>query len=135
MLENKMDIEWKEEYNLGIEEIDFEHRIFVSIIKKIDDVVNSDTEKSLLRLIMELKKYAAFHFQSEENTMIDVNFPDIINHKNQHERLLSKLQLIILQIEMDQIELNKLPTFLMEWFVSHTLEEDKKLATFLNTLK
>lgn len=130
-----MDIEWKDKYNLGIEEIDFEHRIFVSIIKKIDNVVNSDTDKSLLRLILELKKYAAFHFQSEENIMVDVNYPEIIEHKNQHERLLSKLQLIILQIEMEHIELNKLPTFLMEWFVDHTIVEDKKFATYLNSLK
>lgn len=128
-----MDIEWKDNYNLGIEEIDFEHRIFVSIIKKIDNAVNSDKDKSLLRLILELKKYASFHFQSEENTMMDVNFPEIIEHKRQHERLLSKLQLIILQIEMNQIELNKLPQFLMKWFIDHTLEEDKKLANYLNS--
>lgn len=128
-----MDLDWKSEYNLGVEEIDFEHRIFVSIIKKIDRAIkNSNEERSLLRLILELKKYAAFHFQSEENTMLDVKFPDVLEHKNQHERLLSKLQLIILQIEMEQIELQKLPDFLMEWFVSHTLEEDRKLTNYLS---
>ncbi len=126
-------IEWKEEYNLGIEEIDFEHRIFVKIIKKIEQhIIEGYDENYIQRLMFELIKYTSFHFQSEENIMVDIKYPEIINHKKQHEHLVSKLQLILLEIEIGQHQLEDLPVFLIEWFHGHTLGEDMKLAEFIN---
>lgn len=131
-----MNIEWKEEYNLGIEEIDYQHRIFLSLIKKIEDFINNpESGRSILRLILELKKYAEFHFQSEENTMVDRMFPGIISHKQQHEKLLSSLQLVLFKIEIGEMDLKQLPKFLNSWLVNHTLKEDKKLVTYLNSFK
>lgn len=125
-------IEWKEEYELGVEEIDFEHRIFVKIIHKIDDAVVSGKDSFFInRLLLELKKYAQFHFQSEENIMIEKKFPLILKHKAQHEHLLSQLQLVLLKVEIGEDKIEELPHFLLNWFKNHTLEEDKKLADFL----
>lgn len=89
----------------------------------------------MLRLILELKKYAEFHFQSEENVMVDRMFPDLISHKQQHEKLLSSLQLVLFKIEVGEMDLKELPRFLFSWLKNHTLKEDKKLVTYLNSFK
>ncbi len=126
------EIEWKNEYSIGVEEIDFEHRIFVKIIRKIENAIQKESsERKVERLIQELIKYASFHFQSEENIMMDIKYANIVDHKKQHEQLLTRLQLVLLEIEIGQHNIATLPVFLIDWFRNHTLEEDKKLSSFI----
>lgn len=125
-------IHWRDEYNLGIEEIDFEHKIFVKIIQKIERAIIEKKDESYInRLVQELKKYASFHFQSEENMMVEIKYPHLISHKLQHEHLLSQLQLVIVKVEIGEQDIRELPEFLLNWFKKHTLEEDKKLSKYL----
>lgn len=124
---------WKDEYSLGVEEIDFEHRIFVKTIQKIEQAILENKGNQFInRLIMELLKYASFHFQSEENIMVDISYPAFLEHKTQHEHLLSQLQLVIVKIEIGEQKIQELPNFLLDWFKSHTLTEDLKLTKYLN---
>ena len=127
-------IEWKEEYNLGCEEIDCGHRVFVRIIQKIDEAVEGKMGHAFVaRLLNELEKYAVFHFVSEENVMIRKGYPEILKHKIEHEHLLAKMHEVILKIELEREPLEELAEFLMNWFVQHTLSEDRKLTLYLNT--
>lgn len=126
------EIEWKDSYSLGNEEIDFEHKVFVKIIQKIDDAILNDCSMQVFnRLLLELKKYAAFHFQSEENFMMEIHYPEIIEHKAAHEKLLSQLQLIILRIEIGELKPRTLPGFLLDWFKDHTITIDKRLVEYM----
>lgn len=126
-------IEWKDIYCLGNDEIDFEHKIFVKIIQKIDKAVTERCSmQTLSRLLLELKKYADFHFQSEENFMMEIDYPDIVAHKSEHEKLLSQLQLTILRVEIGDLKPDVIADFLIEWFKNHTIIVDKKLVEFID---
>jgi len=126
------DIEWKKKYEIGHRRIDFEHQIFVDLISKIDDAVKLKTNKDYLeRLLNELHAYAVFHFISEENIMYSINYPDFEVHKQHHQELLDKYNQKMMRIDLGEEVIEDFLTFLMHWFVEHTLNEDKKIAEFV----
>lgn len=126
------DIEWKSSYEVGNAEIDSEHKVFVILIQKINTALkDKSSDKKIERLIRELSLYTEFHFCSEENVMIDTAYPDAVEHKAKHEELLGQLKNLIFMFDLENRDLNKLIEFLLQWFVGHTINEDKKLAAYL----
>jgi len=125
------DIEWKKQYEVNNSDIDSEHRIFVHIINKIKTgFENGISAKSLDRLVEELLKYADFHFCSEENIMLEVDYPGFEHHKKEHSDLLMQLRNMVFSYNNSTV-MDELLKFLVDWFVKHTIQEDKKLAQFL----
>jgi hemerythrin len=126
-------IVWKDKYKVGNVSIDNEHEVFVLIIQKIIETYREGKGKEgLQRSINELYKYAEFHFCSEENVMFFANFPNFETHRKEHQKLLIELRQIMLTVDNSEIKTKELISFLMKWFVQHTLSLDKDLAKFLN---
>lgn len=128
-------IVWESKYEIGIPEIDAEHRVFVSIIQRIEAALEEGNKDYIIGLIEELLKYAAFHFSSEENIMIREEYPDYHWHKKIHERLLIELRDKIQIIKFEYIDFSLLLKFLVNWFKSHTITEDKKIAEYIASHK
>lgn len=125
-------ITWKKEYEVGILEIDAEHRVFVKTIQKINDAyVNNYDKKYIGSLIRELYKYVDFHFLSEENIMLHMKYPEYAAHKQEHLILLEKLTEIIGSFDIEFIDRKELIAFLIKWFYEHTVRIDQKFARFL----
>ncbi len=79
-------LEWKDEYSLGIPAIDLQHkRIFDSILRiahgpSDDDRLRAEAEIiKLLRLLQE-------HFSLEESMMQKLHYPDIEQHIEEHRQ-------------------------------------------------
>lgn len=126
------DIKWEKKYEIGHERIDFEHQIFVDLIAKIDDAVMLRNDNSYIeRLLNELRAYAVFHFISEENIMYSINYPDYETHKQHHNELLDKYSQKLMEIDLGEQKVEDLIIFLKNWFVNHTLHEDRKIASFV----
>ena len=124
-------IEWNAKYEVGDYEIDSAHKIFVKIIQKLN-TANSRGDRQLVELLfVELLKYAEYHFCSEENIMLINKYPDLLNHKKEHEKLLAELRNRVFSLKYEYIDYDKLEKFLLGWFTKHTSAEDLKLASFL----
>lgn len=127
-----MNIEWKKQYEIGNLEIDAEHKVFVRIIQKVQHGLERKmNEKYLERLVCELYKYADFHFYSEENVMLAVDYPEIAQHQKEHKQLLMNLSTLIPVFDDENRDLHELIEFLMGWFVNHTIVEDQKVAHYI----
>jgi len=123
---------WQKSYSVGSEQIDNEHKVFVEIIGRIHDaVLKEKSTDDIKRLIRELETYAVFHFVSEENIMIDSEFPGVEEHKKEHKELLKTLDSKIKKITSREEDPNTLVYFLINWFVEHTSSRDLKLAKHL----
>ena len=123
---------WQKSYSVGNEQIDNEHKVFVEIIGRIHDAVLKEKSiNDIKRLIRELETYAVFHFVSEENIMIDSEFPELEEHKKEHEKLLETLDNKIKKIISHEIDPDTLVYFLVNWFVEHTTNRDLKLVKYL----
>jgi hemerythrin len=124
-------IVWNPTFETGIPEIDYEHKVFVSIIQRLENALQAKTKTQVINTIEELLKYADFHFTSEENIMIREEYPDYHWHKRIHERLIIELRDKIHIMKYEFIDFELLLQFLIAWFKGHTTEEDKRLGTFI----
>jgi len=126
------EIKWKDDYMLGNQLIDRQHQIFASLINKLIRAQNKKRDTYYLnRLIMEIQKYAEFHFISEENYMIDIEYPALSEHQQQHIMLIEQFSVAINSIELGQKSLDDFAHFLFNWFKKHTVSKDRLFVDFL----
>ncbi|MFD2113278.1 bacteriohemerythrin [Thiorhodococcus fuscus] len=127
-----IDIEWDNKFSVGHERIDHEHQVFLDLIKNVSlcDDENMPRER-VFRLLTEIGKYADFHFYSEENIMLDADYPDYEAHKCEHSMLLCKLYDYIHRYRVEDIDLGSMVEFLFEWFALHTTGSDKRLVNYI----
>ena len=127
------DIRWNKNYSIGHERIDHEHKVFLDLIHNVSLADETDTPREqILRLLTEVKLYAEFHFFSEENIMLNVEYPDYEQHVNAHKLLLANLELKRHEYILNNTDLKELVEFLFDWFVQHTTIEDKKIAAYIS---
>lgn len=127
-----VDTTWQQKFEIGHPRIDFEHRIFLDLIAQFASQAQSGAPaKRLLRTCAELYKYADFHFFSEEGLMEEIEWPETAAHKLLHRELLKQLQDYIDSVAVDQVRTTEMIGFLLQWFISHTATEDRKLAQAL----
>lgn len=126
------DIKWDAKYSIGHERIDHEHQVFLDLIRNASLAVENNYPKDkVLRLMNEVKKYAEFHFYSEENIMLDVEYPDYEEHCKKHRMLLSNLENQLHNYNTYNGDLSVVVEFLYNWFALHTTTIDKELAAYI----
>ena len=76
---------WNERFSVGVRKIDEQHKELIKMINKLietkDTKVDSETISDILT---KMTKYADYHFQTEEQYMIEYDYPDYSSHKEQH---------------------------------------------------
>ncbi|MCU7804047.1 MAG: hemerythrin domain-containing protein [Candidatus Thiodiazotropha sp. (ex Lucinoma borealis)] len=126
-------VQWNRKFEVGHERIDFEHKIFLGLIRDVSLAPQQGIQKErILRHLNEVKKYAVFHFTSEENIMFDVTYPDRERHMKEHEILLALLTDKTHQYRSEEIELDDIVSYLFEWFALHTTQIDTKLSHYIS---
>ena len=69
---------WRDEYLLGIQEIDNQHKTLIGLFDAIEEAVKQGKNWTTTYFhIAELRDYARFHFACEEALMRVFNFADI----------------------------------------------------------
>ncbi|AOY60445.1 bacteriohemerythrin [Desulfococcus multivorans] len=122
-------------YSLGIKRIDCQPHAFLEIINWLSDRLRSCDDAGLRhRYIEEVIRYALFHFFSEENLMLEIDYPDREQHRQLHQKLVNELNHIVSRMDMGEIDYDALIDFLGNWFFKHTLEEDTRIAQLMKTL-
>lgn len=123
-----MKLEWAPEFEIGNEYVDLQHRYFLDLIMRIGDIFKETSDDDYKnRLMTELQKYAEFHFASEENIMIALGLPGVDDHRLLHLRLLEELQHYKMNLESGIKTIDEFLEFITDWFLVHTLHEDRKL--------
>lgn len=125
--------EFTDEYLLGIDLIDREHRELFSIVDQTRHLVKSLDSNTgydrIIELLGKLKAYAAEHFQDEEEYMESIHYKDLAAQKRAHEAFIDKLE----TINPEEIEnapeeyLQELLEYLLGWLINHILNSDKKI--------
>ena len=125
-----MELEWQKDFETGNEYVDLQHRYFVDLIKRVSiNFKESDDDAYKERLINELRKYAEFHFTSEENIATAGNLPGVKGHHQRHQELLEEFNHHAADLNNGSLTVNQFLDFLTDWLIGHTLYEDQK---FLN---
>ena len=126
---------WRKKYELGVKEIDFQHHYFVELINRLNSDLREQPDPSQRGyLIAELNAYARFHFLSEENLMRKARYPGLEQHRKHHYELIDSLDSRggLLQVDYTPHKVDRVIEFLFDWFLHHTLNEDRLFADFLS---
>jgi hemerythrin len=126
-------IEWKDEYNTGIESIDRQHRKLVSLINQLQTAVDYSTGEEFEREALdELVDYTKTHFGYEEGLMQEFDYPDFEPHKAQHRKMIAKVDEVLAEYEQDHDRaMDNAVTFLKYWLINHINGTDKEYSSYL----
>ena len=120
-------VEWKEEFNIGIKEIDIQHRGLFDLINKLSnaDRIQSDG-KYFYMTFSKLIEYAGLHFSTEERYMSEAGYPGLEEHRREHLKFLSELSKLESRLENRTNNIEKeILSYLKTWYSSHILGEDR----------
>lgn len=127
MIKLIMRIEWKDEYNLGIKEIDEQHQKFFEILASANDILllekhTSDQEK----IIKEMFDYADYHFSTEEKYFEKFDYSEKDTHEKEHDEYRRKTLDFHKKISTEKDVYTEMIDFIYGWWVGHILNTDRK---------
>jgi hemerythrin len=127
---------WNDRLSVNIREIDAQHKKLVDMVNRLHEAMkDGKAEMMLMRIVDEMKQYAANHFALEEQYMKKHAYPEYGAHKSEHDKFVAK----VIQVEKDcksgkcAMSMDIL-NFLSNWLVNHIKGVDKKYGPFLNNL-
>ncbi len=123
-------IEWRDEFNTGIADVDHEHQELVELINQLHDQIHADGSKDQVAAFLgEVFARISAHFALEETIMRKHRYDEYEAHKAEHEALLDQIRDI-----MDDYEAGAytdadeaLATAVRDWFVNHFKTKDARL--------
>jgi len=126
-------LEWRDEYRIGIAEVDHEHQGLIGLINDVHAALEADRSSARIEEFLgEIYARISAHFALEEKDMRARRYPEFSQHKADHERLLDDIRDIMDEhsesgVLDDQAFLNRLAA----WFGDHFKTYDARLHSFL----
>ncbi|MCP3850161.1 MAG: hemerythrin family protein [Gammaproteobacteria bacterium] len=125
---------WKDEYSVGVEEMDNDHKKLLNLINQLQTAVHYYTGQEFeQKALDELVDYTKTHFKKEEKLMEDNGYADLEAHKKQHEMFIGKINDFLVQYTQNS-EVTVVDTleFLKDWLIKHINGTDKEYGKVLN---
>jgi hemerythrin len=124
-------MQWKDEYSVGIKEIDAQHKELVSHFCRIDEAIDANHDWSEIHLlIIELRNFASFHFEFEEAMMRLFGYSELKSHAEAHVEFFAKLSVIEKSTIIEEIK-SETVSLLFDWLFSHIISTDQAFATYV----
>jgi hemerythrin len=125
-------IEWRDEYLIGIEVLDYEHRDLIDRLNEFhEELAHHDEKGKIEDCLGEVYVRILAHFALEERFMLDTNFKNYAHHKKEHDDFLEVVVDFIEKFRTDP-ELSygdELEKQLQRWIINHIVTSDQELAT------
>jgi hemerythrin len=119
---------WTDEYSLGVEKIDRQHRHMFEIINQfIERSASSSDSKLVTETLTEMLRYAKEHFTDEEEMMREHGYPELELHKEQHTYFIkTTAELSINALNNQSMVASEIAEFLILWLTTHITKSDMK---------
>ncbi len=131
-------IVWSDDFLIGIEELDYEHRRLVEDIDTLHRDLVADVEMNRIEdTLGRIHARMQAHFALEERFMLLHEYPHYPEHKAEHERLLDEYTELMTKFEREQNldDLEATQDVLSKWIVNHILSSDKKMSLMVKSAK
>ena len=123
---------WEDQYSLGIEFIDEQHKSLVKLINILHgNLAEGTTDEIIDETLSSLIDYTVYHFNSEEEMLKTYGYPSYQDHKKHHDALAQQILDIQKNIQNRSSDLSHDVTdFLVHWLVAHIVNEDKQYLQY-----
>ena len=122
---------WSEEFELGIDAMDDEHRQLVQLVNEFQQALSAGHGGDAMATVFDsLLEYTVEHFQHEERIMAKAGYPATDIHKKRHRELTQ--QVMALNKDKRYVFPENVGDFLSHWLTDHIMGTDRELAKFLH---
>jgi hemerythrin len=121
-------LQWVPELNIGIPEIDKQHRRICDYINQLDEIRRSHDREDLGHVIEEVIDYTMSHFAFEEGLMEDAGYMFSAPHKRVHELVTRKVGDLKARFDKGEDVAEELHGLLSRWLFNHIRNEDRNYA-------
>ena len=131
-------IVWSDDFLIGIEELDYEHRGLIEDINKLHQELLEDVEVDQIEdTLGSIHARMQAHFALEERVMLSHEYSHYLEHKAEHERLLDEYTELMTKFESNPnlSDREAIQGVLCQWIVSHILTSDKKMSLMVKSTK
>jgi hemerythrin len=124
-------MDWNKEYELGIPELDAQHRQLLECLEKLEAAEDEKAgELAVYFVLTQLDAYSRVCFVVEEILMRLFDYPGLAAHAKEHADFAARL------IALEQSELRhevhgETRKFLHDWLAQHIGVSDRRFARFL----
>ncbi len=128
-----MFIEWNKNLEIGDPVVDSEHRYLIQLINNFYELFEKQGFKgNFANVFTHLARYVRTHFENEESLMVAIAYPDLENHRKQHEELIEQsMELSEQYLDGSETIRKETLIFLKDWALHHISETDMKIRAFL----
>lgn len=127
-------VEWRDNFKIGIEEVDFEHQELIRLINEsYNEAKKEESTLAVLDSLGEIFVQISAHFALEEKEMKELKYDQYEDHKEDHEDLLDSIRDIMDDYEESKmLDEEEFGERLKGWFVNHFSTKDARLHKFLH---
>jgi hemerythrin len=126
-------ITWRDEFSVGVAEIDTQHKHLVNLINQLHDAMRVGKGKDIMdKVLDELIAYTQTHFRHEERLMQTRGYSELAGHQAEHNKLTQQALDYQQQFRAGKIAMTlPLMNFLKDWLTTHILTVDHKYKSCL----
>ncbi len=126
-------VQWKDEYSVGIEVIDNDHKRLLNLINQLETAAHYQTDATFEKEALDaLVDYTKTHFTREEGLMEQYDYPQFEVHKKEHETMIAAVNEYLAAYERDrQGTIESMINFLRDWLIKHINGSDQGYSQHL----
>lgn len=128
-------IKWTDELSVGVESLDADHKILISLLNQLDDAVQRGEPRETVEHVLDsLVDYTDYHFKREEMLMRAVSYPEYDAHVRTHSTLRAQVTDIRERYKRnpESIHAREVLSFLRNWLSAHILGRDHRYVPFMD---
>ena len=126
---------WSDDLSVGIESIDNQHKVLVSLINELHAAMKSRrSHHELLDVIDNLKNYTVTHFGYEEDLFAKHGYADTPAHIEQHRKFVAEVVDFETGVRSGKLTVTMdVMKFLKDWLTHHIKGTDQQYTAFLTS--
>jgi hemerythrin len=126
---------WRDEYSIGVPEVDAQHKELLRQIHKLSDCFREGRKLDVQEILKFLAGYAVHHFSTEEKLMQKSNYPFTVQHIREHQTFVKYFTKLCQEIELSEPNSTyvtfRIQLLLVDWLINHTTKTDRHLGVYL----
>jgi hemerythrin len=127
-------IKWRPDFNLGIQEIDEQHKKIVELINQLNEAfINKVAHEHLGNILDEMTRYADYHFKTEEKLFSQYNYPFTSEHIQMHKDFKRKVADFRDKFDKNLPVTFRVLNFLRKWLTNHILDVDREYVDIVRS--
>jgi hemerythrin-like metal-binding protein len=124
-------MQWKDEYSVGVVEIDEQHKGVIELFTVIDAAIeNREGWSDVFFKLEKLREHARSHFAVEESLMRMHGYPKLAEHVDLHRHFLDKLDQLQMTTLSRQVTMNTI-NYVSNWYTDHMKTQDKDFVRYI----